>query len=267
MEKADGPWTLPEDLAKLHNVIIHYGVQIQKASLAQYEKTGNGPLSHMALSHLHRTAIVNHRATRSLCEAGWTPTTPTMIRTLLDILVSTYAVGSKPENSEYMGFKYLAHSFIEAIVDPDSAPELVAADTSQVDKIKNQLQSADVKRANDLITEYKVKTPPYWYWPEFPSPGAVVKQSMPRNWDLWHFFCGSVHGAFIGSLLFSDFPDDAGIDPGENPRKTRSAIVSSSRLLMDISFARGQFEGVTDLSEYTNIVRKYILPQRTIIQS
>ena len=33
--------------------------------------------------------------------------------------------------------------------------------------------------------------------------------------------------------MFSDFPDDAGIDPEENPRKTRSAIVSSSRLLLD----------------------------------
>jgi hypothetical protein len=97
MKKADGPWTLPEDLATIHNVIIQYGVHIQETSAARHEKTGNGPLSHMALSHLHRIAIVNHRATRSLCEAGWTPTTPTMIRTLLDVLVSTYAVASKPE--------------------------------------------------------------------------------------------------------------------------------------------------------------------------
>ena len=67
--------------------------------------------------------------------------------------------------------------------------------------------------------------------------------------------------------MFSDFPDDAGIDPEENPRKTRSAIVSSSRLLLDISFARGQFEGVADLSEYTEIVRKYILPQQAIIEN
>ena len=70
MEKADGPWTLPEDLATLHNVIIHYGVHVQKASAAQHEKTGNGPLSHMALSHLHRIAIVNHRATRSFVRSG-----------------------------------------------------------------------------------------------------------------------------------------------------------------------------------------------------
>lgn len=267
MDKADGPWTLPEDLATLHNVVIHYGVHVQKASAAQHEKTGNGPLSHMALSHLHRIAIVNHRATRALCEAGWTPTTPTMIRTLLDILVSAYAVASKPENSEYMGFKYLAHSFIEAIFNPDSAPELVNSDTGEVDKVRNQLQPSDLKRADDLIATYKVKTPPYWYWPEFPNPGSVIKQKMARNSDLWHFFCGSTHGALIGSLMFSDFPDDAGIDPEENPRKTRSAIVSSSRLLLDISFARGQFEGVADLREYTEIVRKYILPQQGIIEN
>jgi hypothetical protein len=58
MEKADGPWTLPEDLATLHNVIIHYGVHVQKASAAQHEKTGNGPLSHIALSHLRKRSLL-----------------------------------------------------------------------------------------------------------------------------------------------------------------------------------------------------------------
>jgi len=67
--------------------------------------------------------------------------------------------------------------------------------------------------------------------------------------------------------MFSDFPDDAGVDPEENPRKTRSAIVSSSRLLLDISFARGQFEGVADLREYTEIVRTYVSPQQALIEN
>ena len=190
-----------------------------------------------------------------------------MIRTLLDILVSNYAVASKSENSEYMGFKYLAHSFIEAIFSPDSKADLVKANAMELDKVKSQLQPADVKRADELIETYRAKTPPYWYWPEFPNPGTVIKQQMPRNWDLWHSFCGSTHGAFIESLMFSDSPDDAGIDPEQNPRKTRNAIVSSSRLLLDISFARGQFEGVADLSEYTNIFKTYILPQQAIIEN
>jgi hypothetical protein len=262
VERAEGPWTLPNDLAILHNVIIHYGVCVHAAATAKFEKIANGPLSHLALASLHRAAIVNHRAVRALCETGWTPTTPTMIRPLLDILVSTYVVASQPENSEYMGFKYLGHSFIEVIVDPDSNVEQVKNDTGELDKLIHQLPAADVKRAEDLITAYKKKVPPYWYWPEIHNPSTAIKQKMPRVWDLWHAFCGSTHGSHIGSLLFSDVPDDPGIDPQEHPRRTRSAIVASSRLLLDISFARGQFEGVVDETEYKHIARSYILPQQ-----
>jgi hypothetical protein len=258
--KADGPWTLSVDLATKHNVVVAYGVHIHKDAEAKHAKTGNAPLSHEALSNLHRTAIVNHRAVRALCEAGWTPTTPTMIRTLLDILVSVYAVTYKPADSEYMGFKYLSHSFIEVMSDPDSAPDLVTADTAEVDKGKSRLAPADIKRADALIASYKVKTPPYWYWPEFPSPGVAIDQRMPRNRDLWRRFCGSTHGAFIESLLFGDAPDNAGIDPEENPISTCHAIVASSRLLLDISFKRGHFEGVTDEDEYKHIVRTFIVP-------
>jgi hypothetical protein len=261
MEKADGPWPLADDLAKLHDLVIGYGVHIQTIAAEQYQKTANGPLSHMALSHLHRIAIVNHRAVRALCEAGWTPTTPTMIRTLLDILVSTYAVASEPENSEYMGFKYLGTGLIEGINDPDTSAELFKIDNEELNKLRKPLKAADLKRADELIAGYK-KPPPYWYSPEISSPGTAINQKMPQLKDIWRAFCGSTHGAFIGSLIFSDFPDAAGINPEQNPRKTRNATIASSRLLLDISFARGQFEGGADLAEYKHIVTTYILPQR-----
>ena len=263
--KADGPWTLPVDLATLHNAVIAYGRHIQKEAEAKQVKMGNPSLSYEAISNLHRTAIVNHRAVRALCEAGWTPTTPTMIRTLLDILVSVFAVAHEAKDSDYMGFKYLAHSYIEGMFDPDLTADRVKENTAEVEKGKRRLKPVDIKRAEALVASYKEKTPPYWYSPEFPSPGATIKQRMPRNWDVWHYFSGSTHGAFAGSLMFSDFPDDAGIDPEENPRRTRSAIVGSSRLLLDVSFARGQFEGVAGLPEYQKIVKTYILPQKALL--
>jgi hypothetical protein len=264
MEEADGPWTLPVDLATLHNVIIAYGVHIQTEAEAKHFKTGNGPLSYLAISNLHRTAIVNHRAVRALCEMGWTPTTPTMIRTLLDILVSVYAIGTNPENAEYMGFKYLGTSVINVLKDPDTPVEAVKSNTNELEKLKKELQPADVQRVDDLIASYK-KPPPYWYSPEISSPGNAIRQNMATLLDVWKAFCGSTHGSFMESLIFSDSPDEPGIDPEENPLKTRNAILASSRLLLDISFARGQFEGVADLPEYKDIVKTYILPQKALV--
>lgn len=161
-----------------------------------------------------------------------------------------------------MGFRYLDHSYMEAIHDPDSSAELVKFDIEELNKLKASLREADIKRVDHLILTYKTKTPPYWYWPEYSNPGTVIKQKMPRLWEIWHRFCESTHGALIGSLLFSDFPDEADINPAENPRKTHNAIVISSRLLLDISFARAQFEGVADDGEYRHVLGTYILPQQ-----
>jgi hypothetical protein len=262
-----GYWPLPDDLSALHDAVIDFAVNIQGKAATKHEEIPQGPLSHAALFRLHRTAIVTHRSVKTLRVAGWTPTTPTVIRTLVDILVSVFAVARKPEDSEYMGFRYLTHSLIEGIHDPDTLAAVVKHDSEQVNKLKAILSAADTQRADDLILRYKQKTPPLWYWPEFPNPGTAIKQNMGRLWTLWHTFCGATHGADIGSLLFSDRPDDVGINPEGNPRKTRIATVISSRFLLDISHARAQFEGVADDPEYKRIITIYIQPQQRKIET
>jgi len=83
-----GHWPLPQDLETLHDSIIEFAVGVHAAATTKQEKAPRIPLSHVALSTLHRSAIVIHRAVRALCVAGWTPTSPIMIRALLDILAS-----------------------------------------------------------------------------------------------------------------------------------------------------------------------------------
>jgi hypothetical protein len=85
---------------------------------------------------------------------------------------------------------------------------------------------------------------------------------MPGLFEMYRQFSGSTHGSFIGSVLFSDSPDAPSINPQENPGRMRNAIVASSRLLLDISFARGQFDRIADLTEYKEIVKTYVLPQK-----
>jgi hypothetical protein len=78
---------------------------------------------------------------------------------------------------------------------------------------------------------------------------------------MYRQFSGSTHGGFIGTALFDDSPDMADINPQEYPRRGRSAVVAS-RILLDISYLRGQFEGVADEAEYRKILTDQILPQK-----
>jgi hypothetical protein len=253
-------WPIPKDLGTLHDVIIGYAVRIQAVAAAKHEKTAEGPISHSALFTLHRIAIVTHRSIRSLCETGWTQVSPILIRTLLDVLASCYAIVSKYEDAEFMAFKFMCSYLIQAIRDPDTSDELRKDNQEQLDKMRQQLKGEDIKRVDDFIANFKPL--PYWFCPQFLSPGRIFKDLIPRLFDMYRQFSGSTHGSFIGSVLFSDSPDAPGIDPQENPGRTRNAIVASSRLLLDISFARGQFDGIADLAEYKEIVKTYILPQK-----
>jgi hypothetical protein len=253
-------WPIPEDLATLHDLIIEYAVRIQAMAAQKQEKTSEGPISHSALSTLHRIGIVTHRSIRSLCETGWTQVSPILIRTLLDVLASCYAVVSRHEDAEFMAFKFMCSYLIQAIRDPETSEDLRKHDQEQLDKIRQQLKGEDIKRVDDLIAQSKPL--PYWFCPEFLSPGKIFKDLIPGLFDMYRQFSGSTHGSFIGSVLFSDSPDSPSINPQENPSRTRSAIVASSRLLLDISYARGQFDGIAGLAEYKEIVKTYILPQK-----
>jgi hypothetical protein len=178
----------------------------------------------------------------------------------LDVLASCYAIVSKYEDAEFMAFKFMCSYLIQAIRDPDTSDELRKHNQEQLNKMRQQLKGEDIKRVDDFIANFKPL--PYWFCPQFLSPGKIFKDLIPRLFDMYRQFSGSTHGSFIGSVLFSDSPDAPSINPQENPARTRNAIVASSRLLLDISFARGQFDGIADLAEYKEIVKAYILPQK-----
>ena len=123
MADEKGYWPIPRDLGTLHDVIIGYAVRIQAVAAAKQEKTAEGPVSHSALFTLHRIGIVTHRSIRSLCETGWTQVSPILIRTLLDLLASCYAIVSKYEDAEFMAFKFMGSDLIKAVRDSNTSDE------------------------------------------------------------------------------------------------------------------------------------------------
>ena len=261
----EGPWPISDDLVQLHNAAWTYAVNIQAGSAAKQEKTAEGPLAHSALASLHRTAIVLHCSVRSLCEAGWTQVTPILIRTLLDVIVNVYAIAIKQEDSEYMAFKFLCSDFVKLVQDTDTAEEVRKHDQEQLDRMRRVLKGADVKRVDDFIANFKPV--PYWFRPEFSSPGTIFREKIPRLFDMYRQFSGSTHASLIGSLLFSDTPDAPSINPAQNPIRTASAIVSSSRLLIDISWGRAEFDGFADTEEYKFLVKTLVLPLREKVEA
>ncbi len=261
MERTDY-WRLPEDLGKLHDEIITYAVRIQQAAAANHEKRLDFPLSYTALYTLHGRAILVHRSIRALCQSGWTPSTPVLIRTLLDIIASCYAIAAKPEDAEYMGFKFLASYLIQATRDPETADAIRESSRENLERLREQLRGQDPVRADELIKNYVQRS--YWYQPEFQSPGTILKTAKNDLYFIYRQFSGAAHGGFLGSLLFNDSPDTPDIDPHEHPRRTRDAIVMSSRLLLDISYLRGQFEGVTTVAKYHQVLAELILPQKEL---
>lgn len=112
-------WPLPDNLSVLHDAVIQYAVDVQTAAAQKHEKQPDHPLSHGALFTLHWRATIIHRSIRTLCVTGWTPVLPILIRTLLDIVASCYAIVAKPQDAEYMGFKYMGSFLIQALREGD----------------------------------------------------------------------------------------------------------------------------------------------------
>ena len=253
-------WPLPDDLAILHDAVIDYAVAVQKAAAERHEKKPDHPLSHGALFTLHWRAIIIHRAIRALSVTGWTPVVSILVRTMLDIIASCYAIVAKPEDAEYMGFKYMGSYLIQALKEGDYPEEVLKFDQEQLDKLRAQAKGADVARVDQFIKDYKPHL--YWYRPEYESAGAILETVSTDLFSTYRVFSSAVHGGFLGSALFDDTPDMADVNPHEHPRRTRAAIVMSSRNLLELSYMRDRFESAGLDEQYKTIMKDLYLRQK-----
>jgi hypothetical protein len=185
---------------------------------------------------------------------------PILIRTLLDIAASCYAIAATPENAEYMGFKYMASFLIQAIREGDLPAEVLRNNHEQLDRLKAQAKGKDAARVEQFIKEYKPQ--PFWYRPEYDGPSTFLKTASTDLLYVYRVFSGAVHGGFLGSALFDDAPDMADINAHDHPRRSKNAIVISSRMLLEISYLRDKFEGTNLENTYKQIMKELYMPQK-----
>jgi hypothetical protein len=68
----------------------------------------------------------------------------------------------------------------------------------------------------------------------------------------------SAHAGHLGMLLFKDNPDDISIDPSENPKKTKFAIIASCRLLLELLYIRIVYEKLGYDTEYDDFLKRIL---------
>lgn len=252
------PWPIDVELQKLHGIVIHYSIKVHEA--ATRLEGGRPHTSYHALANLHMRAILIHRSIRDLCEAGWTPVTGILVRTLLDIYVNCLAIAIVPEDSEFMAFKFLLAFPLSRVNDSSLSKEIRHAHLKEIEAEISRLPSKDTARATALITDTTRKS--YWYQPEYSSPSDLLKKTKGDMPFLYRTFSGSTHGGVVGLAILDDEPDSPNINPRRHPRQTPLSIISSARLLLEIAFLRDQIEGTGQDVGYYFIKNKVLLPMK-----
>src|SRR5580704_10104655 len=232
------PWLISRELHVLHESVIEYAVDVHRRATHLQQKRAH--VSYRALAILHMRAVTIHRSVLVLCELGWTPVTSILIRTLLDLYANVIAILLEPENTEFMGFRYLAHPHLTRLHDttvPKAERERIRVN---MDAAAVQLPEPDIARAKELLSSYPRRS--YWYSPEFESPNAVLSNTKGEMTFIYRLLSGSVHGGTVGLGFLDDNPDEFDINARNHPRRSPLAIALSSRLLLETTFLRDSGE-------------------------
>lgn len=242
---------LQRDLSSIHNDVIEYSSNLQAALGAKNEPHS---LSTDALANFHYMAVLCHRGVRTLCEEGWTPLCPILIRTMLDLCANCIAVVTVPTNADYMGFKYFAPLYMRLSTDP----VMTAAERKQMreelDKILTRLPAKDQTNAKSFVKENRTQA--YWYMPEYARPNDLLELSAGRIKELYRLFSGPAHGSFSGQVFFNDDPTVHDINPREHQNWNKRAVEASSRLLLEIARTQDVWDSLGHLADYDNLLKR-----------
>ena len=239
---------LSENLALLHSNVIAYASAIQN-TIAQHG--GCQTISSEALNVLAFNAILAHRGVRTLCEEGWTPLTPIMNRTMLDIFANCIAVLTQPESADYMGFKYFSDFYRKWLATPEITEPERAEATTAIELLIGKLgRPDDQERARALTQERQPRT--HWFQPEYRTITDVLGHARHDINQLYRFFSPVTHGGFSAKVIFNDDPALEDIEPRAHPRNTARAIAACSRLLLEVCYVRDQWDnaGVGEATYY-----------------
>jgi len=250
-------------LLKLHYAAIQYSVRVHHVATEIQERDSH--ISYQALAIIAMRAVTIHRAILDLCIGGWTPVNGILVRTLADLYANTLAIAMKPEDVEFMAFRYLMNFQLGRLRDTSLLKEIREQHRAEIDNVIANAPKLDRERVATFIDSYKPSN--YWYQPEYSSPMDVLNKTEGDMKFMYRVFSGAVHGGTVGLGFLDDAPDDFDVNPRNHPRRNRLAIAMSSRWLLEISFARNSSERTGLEEEYQFVLREIFLSLRPMIEA
>lgn len=224
---------------QLHNATIDLAVHAQRMSTAKYRDAPNA-IVRDALFVIAHDAVCVHRAVGNLAFAGWSSPASALLRTSLDITISTLAIVNSRKPS-LAAFKYLYSNFRRLGRDLNLTP----AHRKRIrEQVRTRVSLLPPEQREEALRAYGEKDRAYWFAPEWPSPSAVMREfGAPGMEDFYRQFSAAAHGGFFGLRLFRDDPDRIDINARE-PIGQQAVSVSyiSAKLLVEVTRLRGESE-------------------------
>jgi len=238
------PVFIPGKVIELHNEIIGFGSTMCKIS---GEKWNNSPKNLMARSVLYKlteTATIYHRAICALAKSGWASTAPVFLRALLDIYASVLFIAEKESNTR--AAMYFNVMYMRSLQEPGLKTDQKKHNQEEINKTIGCLEIEEERQQAQRFVEQK-KLGAYWFsaGSDYRSPSDILNKLSGFEFkDLYHILSGSVHGAFLGSAIFKDKPDEISVNPRYDRQSACDAICYSSAILLRIYKQRCNYESL-----------------------
>ena len=68
----------------------------------------------------------------------------------------------------------------------------------------------------------------------------------------------SAHAGHLGMFMLKDDPDDISINPSDNPRNTKIALIESCRWFLELLYIRNVYEELGFDSEYSKLSERIL---------
>lgn len=248
-----------------YNKVIDFAVKTNSASFKKYNPPSplaeRNILARGCLYIIGERAVVLDRSILSLCEDGWASVAPIILRSLLECFTNSIAIVKK--ESEYMAFKFYACDLLNSLLDEDFSKEAKDFNMGQVNFQLKRLNPQDQERAEKYKSEFlkRGKLRSYWYRPEYQTIKDIFKACDNKGlewYKVYKDFSMAIHSGFIGLGIFKDKPDKRDINPRKDLKAIKMALVSSSRLLLEITSVREQFENLNLHSEVKQLTAELL---------
>jgi len=234
------PDLVDRSLVRVHSAAVQFAVAVNEAVSRQFDGIHPYPLAGGALHRLGADMVAFHEAILALCATGWVACSAPLLRTLLDLLLSTAIITERADEAEMRGFR-CTHYFLKAMLS-DGDAQAQRSNRQQIEAGLARLVGDDRERARRFI--FKDRLPSYWYAPDYYHRPQEAADALlvPETASHYARLSSAAHGGFCGLGLFRDQPDSIHPNQRNDPHSQALAILTSTRILLEQVRVRDQFE-------------------------